>query len=195
MYTGCWRETAEHKPGFRPQVVLPAARKPAVFMACCHPKCPTPPPVRGPSVGMRSARASIESERARLVRAATSARMARGATAPGAWEQGSSSRRPAPAAPGRAHDPACSACSRPSTDARAAQRAAIVTLLYDRHEPRWSFAELRAALGGIDPWTLAAAIERLHQEGAIEFARGHILASRAVRRLHELGLLALAQSA
>ncbi len=195
MYTACWRETAEHKPGFRPQVVLPAARKPAVFMACSHPECPTPPPVRGPSVGMRSARANFESERTPVVRAATSVRMARGATAPGGREQGSGSRRPAPAAPGHAHDPACGACSLPSTDARAAQRAAIAALLHDRHEPRWSFAELRAALGGIDPWTLAAAIERLHHEGAIEFARGHILASRAVRLLHELGLLALAQSA
>jgi hypothetical protein len=70
------------------------------------------------------------------------------------------------------------------------ERAIVLQLLRDDHGPEWSRDELLAELGGA-PAPLDEAVGRLHGDGILSLAEEGLSASRAARRLDELGLIAL----
>jgi DNA-binding GntR family transcriptional regulator len=70
------------------------------------------------------------------------------------------------------------------------ERAIVLqTLREDRDS--WQRAELAAELGDTDPVSVRNALTRLEQEGVVEFAHETIRASRAARRLNDLGVIAI----
>ncbi len=70
------------------------------------------------------------------------------------------------------------------------QRAIVLQLLREDREPRWSTEQLRAELGAERP-VVEEAIGGLSGEGVLCAGGGEVWASRATRRLDELGLIAL----
>jgi DNA-binding GntR family transcriptional regulator len=70
------------------------------------------------------------------------------------------------------------------------QRAIVVTLLNDDHPQIWPQAELAAELQA-DRAVLQGALERLAADGAVSLSNEDVQATRALRRLDELGLIAL----
>lgn len=74
-------------------------------------------------------------------------------------------------------------------DQRNVERAIVLQLLGDDHDPRWSFSEL-LELG--DPeLALAAALARLREDGVVLGEGDAILASPCARRLDALGVIAI----
>lgn len=70
------------------------------------------------------------------------------------------------------------------------ERAIVLLLLSDDHRQAWSPEHLAAELEA-DPPTLGRALDRLTQAGVVEFAGAAVRASRATRRLDELGLIGI----
>jgi len=68
------------------------------------------------------------------------------------------------------------------------ERAIVLQLLRDDHAPNWPLQELLAELGrgmaAVEP-----AVARLQEDGLLAFVDGQLSASRAARRLDELGLI------
>jgi len=71
---------------------------------------------------------------------------------------------------------------------RRLERAIVLQLLRDDREPRWSREELRAEIGA-EALALEEAIGRLRAEGILGVEEARVWASRAARRLDELGLI------
>jgi hypothetical protein len=76
-----------------------------------------------------------------------------------------------------------------SPDQRSVERAIVLQLLSDDHDPRWSLSEL-LQLG--DPEAaVAAALTRLRRDGVVLGEGEAILASPCARRLDTLGVIAI----
>jgi len=71
------------------------------------------------------------------------------------------------------------------------QRAVILQILAEDSEKRWSAAELRRELYNTEPHALHNALITLEHAGILERAGETVYASRAARRLDELGLIAV----
>jgi DNA-binding HxlR family transcriptional regulator len=71
------------------------------------------------------------------------------------------------------------------------QRAVILQILAEDSEKRWSAAELRRELYNIEPHALHNALIMLEHAGVLERAVETVYASRAARRLDEMGLIAV----
>jgi hypothetical protein len=70
------------------------------------------------------------------------------------------------------------------------ERAVVLQLLRDDHAARWSREELLSELDG-EMALLEEALIRLHGDGVLTLSDEQISASRAARRLDELGLIAI----
>jgi DNA-binding GntR family transcriptional regulator len=68
------------------------------------------------------------------------------------------------------------------------ERAIILQLLRDDREASWSRRELLVELGG-EMTSLRDALIRLRDEGVVSISDEQVSASRAARRLDELGLI------
>ena len=77
----------------------------------------------------------------------------------------------------------------PSADSRRVERAVTLQLLRDDHDERWSRAELETELDDVEPLALSDAIAQLERQGVVMAQGEHVLASPAVRRVDELGLV------
>jgi hypothetical protein len=71
------------------------------------------------------------------------------------------------------------------------ERAVILQFLRDDHEQRWSRAELEVEISNIEVLDISDALARLDQNGIVQISGESAWASRAVRRLDELGLIAI----
>jgi len=71
------------------------------------------------------------------------------------------------------------------------ERAIILQLLRDDHWDRWSRAELEVEISNVEPLDIRDALARLDQDGIVQISGECVSASRAVRRLDELGLIAI----
>jgi predicted transcriptional regulator len=70
------------------------------------------------------------------------------------------------------------------------ERAIVLLLLTDERRQAWSRGELAAELAADRP-TLERALDRLTQAGVVELAGSGARASRAARRIDELGLVGI----
>jgi hypothetical protein len=68
------------------------------------------------------------------------------------------------------------------------ERAIVLQLLRDDHAASWPLQELLVEVGGAMA-PVEQAIERLQDDGLLSSAHGQLSASRAARRLDELGLI------
>ena len=71
------------------------------------------------------------------------------------------------------------------------ERAIILQLLRDDHGDRWSSAELEVEISNVEPLDISDALARLDQDGTVQISGASVCASRPVRRLDELGLIAI----
>ncbi len=71
------------------------------------------------------------------------------------------------------------------------ERAIILQFLRDDHGDRWSRAELEAEISNVEPLDISNALARLDQDGIVQVSGECVSASRAVRRLDALGLIAI----
>ena len=71
------------------------------------------------------------------------------------------------------------------------ERAIILQFLRDDHGDRWSRAELEVEISNVEPLDISDALARLGQDGIVQISGESVSASRAVRRLDELGLIAI----
>jgi hypothetical protein len=71
------------------------------------------------------------------------------------------------------------------------ERAIILQFLRDDHGDRWSRAELDVEIFNVEPLDISDALARLDQDGIVQISGESVSASRAVRRLDELGLIAI----
>jgi hypothetical protein len=71
------------------------------------------------------------------------------------------------------------------------ERAIILQLLRDDHGDRWSRAELDVEISNVEPLDISDALARLDQEGIVQISGESVSVSLAVRRLDELGLIAI----
>ncbi len=74
---------------------------------------------------------------------------------------------------------------------RIAERAIVLQLLRDDHDPRWTRAELRQEASDIPRWVMRRAFDRLEAEGVFVTKGKHVLASRCAQRLDDLDLIAV----
>jgi hypothetical protein len=72
-----------------------------------------------------------------------------------------------------------------------AERAIVLQLLRDDHDPRWTRAELRRETSDIPRWAMRKAFDRLEAEGVLVTKAKHVLASRCAQRLDDLDLIAV----
>lgn len=71
------------------------------------------------------------------------------------------------------------------------ERAIILQFLRDDHGDRWSCAELEVEISNVEPLDIRDALARLDQGGIAQISGESVSASRAARRLDELGLIAI----
>jgi len=71
------------------------------------------------------------------------------------------------------------------------ERAIILQFLRDDHEHRWSRAELEVEISNIDALDINDVLASLNQNGIVRISGESVWASHAVRRLDELGLIAI----
>jgi hypothetical protein len=76
-----------------------------------------------------------------------------------------------------------------SPDQHSVERAIVLQLLSEDHDPRWSFSELLEL--GDSETALAAALARLRQDGVVLDERDAVLVSPCARRLDTLGVIAV----
>jgi hypothetical protein len=77
--------------------------------------------------------------------------------------------------------------SRPLEDSRL-ERAIVLQLLREDHDPGWAREELLAEIGA-EAQAFEDALRRLDAEGVVHAAETQLRASRAARRIDELGLI------
>ncbi|MCW3069479.1 MAG: hypothetical protein JWL67_2104 [Solirubrobacterales bacterium] len=73
---------------------------------------------------------------------------------------------------------------------RKLERAIVLELLRDDHEPPWSIEDLGGELG-TERDSLKRALGRLGSEGVVLLRDGQVSAASATRRLEDLGLIAI----
>jgi hypothetical protein len=78
--------------------------------------------------------------------------------------------------------------SRAAEDARL-ERSIILQVLDDEHESMWSREELMRELEDDRSEVVEEALKRLEQEGLLGLSEEAVWASRAARRIDELGLI------
>ena len=71
------------------------------------------------------------------------------------------------------------------------ERAIILQFLRDDHEHHWSRAELEVEISNIEVLDVSDALARLDRDGIVRISGESAWASRAVRRLDELRLIAI----
>jgi hypothetical protein len=71
------------------------------------------------------------------------------------------------------------------------ERVIILQFLRDDHGDRWSRAELEVEISNVEPLDISDALARLDQDRIVQISGESAWASRAVRRLDELGLIAI----
>jgi hypothetical protein len=71
------------------------------------------------------------------------------------------------------------------------ERAIILQLLRDDHGDRWSRAELEVEISNVEPLDISDALARLDQDSIVQISGESVSAPLAVRRLDELGLIAI----
>jgi DNA-binding HxlR family transcriptional regulator len=71
------------------------------------------------------------------------------------------------------------------------ERAIVLQLLRDDHQQRWTCAELTREIPDIEPSVLDEGLARLEREGVLHRKESSVWASRAARRLDELGLISI----
>jgi DNA-binding HxlR family transcriptional regulator len=69
------------------------------------------------------------------------------------------------------------------------ERSIVLQLLRDDHNERWSREDLARELPNVAPAALDDALCRLEGTGLLRTSDGRFCASRAARRLDELGLI------
>ena len=79
---------------------------------------------------------------------------------------------------------------RPAGDGSTLERAIILQLLRDDHEPRWSRATLAREFKA-EPAALEGALKALSGQGVLSLAEEEVWASPAARRLDELELISI----
>jgi hypothetical protein len=72
-----------------------------------------------------------------------------------------------------------------------AERAIVLQVLRDDHDPRWTRAELRREVSDIAPRAVREAFDRLEAEGVIVTDGEYIVASRCVWHLDALELVSV----
>jgi DNA-binding HxlR family transcriptional regulator len=72
-----------------------------------------------------------------------------------------------------------------------AQRAVVLQILRSDHHERWSQVELEREIVDIQPKHLSEALQALAKEGVLHRHGELIVASRAARRLDELGMVSI----
>jgi hypothetical protein len=72
-----------------------------------------------------------------------------------------------------------------------AQRAIVLQALRSDHDERWSEPELERELADVQPGHVREALQALAQEGVLHCDGALVLASRAARRLDELGMVSI----
>lgn len=72
-----------------------------------------------------------------------------------------------------------------------AERAIVLQVLRDDHNPRWSRAELELEIFDIAPLTVADALERLSREGVVHLGGEQVWASRCALHLDNLGMVSI----
>jgi hypothetical protein len=71
------------------------------------------------------------------------------------------------------------------------ERAIVLQFLRNDHEHRWSRAELEVEISNVEPLDIGDAVARLDHDGIVRVSGESVWATRAVRRLDELGLIAM----
>jgi hypothetical protein len=71
------------------------------------------------------------------------------------------------------------------------ERAIILQFLRDDHGDRWSRAELKVEISNVEPLDIGDALARFDRDGIVQISGEFVWASLAVRRLDELGLIAI----
>jgi hypothetical protein len=71
------------------------------------------------------------------------------------------------------------------------ERAIVLQVLRDDHGHRWSRAELEVEISNVEPLEISDALTRLDGNDIVRFSGESVWASRSIRRLDELGLIAI----
>jgi hypothetical protein len=71
------------------------------------------------------------------------------------------------------------------------ERAIIPQFLRDDHGDRWLRAELEVEISNVEPLDISDALARLDRDGIVQISGASVWASRPVRRLDALGLIAI----
>lgn len=72
-----------------------------------------------------------------------------------------------------------------------AQRAIVLQVLRDDHDPGWTRAELRREASDIPRCVMREAFDRLEAEGVLVTKGKHVLASRCAWHMDDLDLIAV----
>ena len=81
--------------------------------------------------------------------------------------------------------------NKPPTDQGTAQRAIVLQVLRDDHEPRWTRAGLRVEIYDIEPRTIGRALKRLEAEGVVHLEGREVWASRCALHMDCLGMVSI----
>ena len=71
------------------------------------------------------------------------------------------------------------------------ERAIVLQVLRDDHDHRWSHSELEVEIAAVEPLAMSDALARLKDSRILCMSGEWVWASRAARRLDELGLIAI----
>jgi hypothetical protein len=71
------------------------------------------------------------------------------------------------------------------------ERAIVLQVLRDDHDHRWSRSELEIEIANVEPLNMSGALTRLKDSRILCVCGESVWASRAARRLDELGLIAI----
>lgn len=74
-------------------------------------------------------------------------------------------------------------------DLRMAQRAIVLQVLRDDHDPRWTWAELEREASDLARQAVHRAFDRLEVEGVIVTDCGYVFASRCAWHMDDLDLI------
>lgn len=81
--------------------------------------------------------------------------------------------------------------NKPPTDQCTAQRAIVLQVLRDDHDPQWTRAELRAEIYDVEPRTVGRALKRLEAEGVVILEEEEVRASRCALHMDFLGMVSI----
>jgi len=79
--------------------------------------------------------------------------------------------------------------SRLIEDPGIAQRAIVLVLISEDHDPRWTRTEIERELYDVQPAVVDDAIERLAEGGVAHRSEQHLWASQPIQHLNTLGMI------